>query len=276
MDRVNVAFTSSEFYLSQHYYCTEGIEVMKFILEKSAVLSFVALKIIVFSALILVITGCGSEKSAEQQEEELIEIMFATMEAELVESEKKTKELEEQLQEQYLTATPIRSQESREFMATMIPNLDIRLAKRVSNEDFVNIHEITEWKFDNTGEVITGEMKVYPARYSIFDAIKHDHIEGFIGVSDGLFTKIKCYVGESDRKFALREITHKRVALHNREEPYIPFYFKGVVGAEPPRVALDVYVPKHEESLYVGIEVENMVTFDVEECNVSLRDFWIK
>ena len=48
------------------------------------------------------------------------------------------------------------------------------------------------------------------------------------------------------------------------------------MGAEPPRVALDVYVPKHEESLYVGIEVENMVTFDVEECNVSLRDFWIK
>ena len=31
---------------------------MKFILEKSAVLSFVALKIIVFSALIFVITGC--------------------------------------------------------------------------------------------------------------------------------------------------------------------------------------------------------------------------
>ena len=58
MGRVNVAFSSSEFYLSQHYYCTEGIEVMKFILEKSAVLSFVALKIIVFSALIFVITGC--------------------------------------------------------------------------------------------------------------------------------------------------------------------------------------------------------------------------
>jgi len=33
---------------------------MKFILEKSAVLSLVALKIIVFSALIFVITGCQS------------------------------------------------------------------------------------------------------------------------------------------------------------------------------------------------------------------------
>tara|TARA_B100001123_G_C15304496_1_gene1022151 strand:- start:2311 stop:2481 length:171 start_codon:yes stop_codon:yes gene_type:complete len=31
---------------------------MKFILEKATVLSFVALKIIVFSALIFVITGC--------------------------------------------------------------------------------------------------------------------------------------------------------------------------------------------------------------------------
>ena len=65
MGRVNVAFSSSEFYLSQHYYCTEGIEVMKFILEKSAVLSFVALKIIVFGALIFVITGC------QMSEEEL-------------------------------------------------------------------------------------------------------------------------------------------------------------------------------------------------------------
>ena len=33
---------------------------MKYVLEKSAVLSFVALKIIVFSALIFVITGCQS------------------------------------------------------------------------------------------------------------------------------------------------------------------------------------------------------------------------
>ena len=38
---------------------------MKYILEKSAVLSFVALKIIVFSALIFVITGC------QMSEEEL-------------------------------------------------------------------------------------------------------------------------------------------------------------------------------------------------------------
>ena len=50
---------------------------MKYILEKSAVLSFVALKIIVFSALIFVITGCGSGKSAEQQEKDF-DIMFST------------------------------------------------------------------------------------------------------------------------------------------------------------------------------------------------------
>ena len=42
---------------------------MKYILEKSAVLSFVALKIIVFSALIFVITGC------QMSEEELNSIV---------------------------------------------------------------------------------------------------------------------------------------------------------------------------------------------------------
>jgi len=231
---------------------------MKYILEKSAVLSFVALKIIVFSALIFVITGCGSGKSAEQQEKDF-DIMFSTtMEALNVELKKEIQELEEQISS--ITPDP----KKREVLGTMIP-ADFRTPREIPHDELSLMHAnvfrlgITDWEQKYIGEMISGAVIVFA-----YDAIKHDHIEGLVGYRQGstLLTGIRCYVSANHRQQLIKAMSP---TLPGR---FFYFSFKGVVGSENYSVE-----PPQGELAKPAVASSNakIFWFDVENCVLTPR-----